>query len=151
MNVLKLILFSILVYLLVCLIWLKMMLAHRTVFLKRGFMNGTGHWTTTRALPDGFQLQNQYRIYKSKPNFDSLTLRQLFECKRADSHTNFVSLDPKCENEVFLDVSGLLFINESSNTVPIYRCRTENDDHFISTCSNCENATTEFLIGYILI
>jgi hypothetical protein len=70
-----------------------------------------------------------------------------YSCKAGGSNW-FVSLDPRCEGQLYIGLEGYGFAHPGDSELPLYRCQTSTD-HFVSTNPNCEGgATTEGLLGY---
>ena len=117
------------------------------VQLKRAMHPVRGHLSTTRLLPDGYQMERTWSLFREQQNNTKL----IFECVRSEDQKNFPSVHSNCENQDAWGPLGYVYVNQSANprAVAIYRCRT-GSDYFISPDSNCENTINEGLLGFAL-
>ena len=114
------------------------------------YYNGTAHVVTTGWVdPQGsFVLQKTLgRIYRYPQKEATLALTA---CK-AGSTDAFPSLDPGCEGQLVIGISGYIYAQPVSGLtlVPIYRCNTGHD-HTVSSDPHCDGMQVEQLLGYIL-
>ncbi|TNF37978.1 MAG: hypothetical protein EP329_01690 [Deltaproteobacteria bacterium] len=114
-------------------------------YLKRGYKAGKGHWATSRALPSGFALEQDWRLLRDKASGTTL----LFACKVGDH--NLLTKDSNCENQFPMGPVGWIYNANASGRVPLYRCYIPSSgDHFVSSSATCEGQTVEQLLGYAL-
>lgn len=118
------------------------------VILKRAYNRAEGHISTTRPLPNGYNIERTWKLFREpQPN-----TRLIFECQRKTDGRRFPSVNQNCENQDALGPLGYIYLSNQTNvtTMAIYRCRS-GSDYFISPDANCEQATVESLLGYALL
>jgi hypothetical protein len=111
--------------------------------LVRAFKKGSGHWATTRKLPDGFAEEQVYRL--SRDPLPGSTM--LFECMAGSD--SFVSKAASCEGQQPMGPLGYIRTEPFDGGVALYRCYSaQAGDHMISPDPACESWVTESLLGY---
>ena len=119
------------------------------VKLLRGY-NSQYHWVTTRQMPDGFKVENSWKILREKEKDTIL----VYECRVGGvngKHT-MISKDVNCEGNGNFNMGpmGYVYKNQVNGSVPIYRCSIKGlYDHFISGDSGCEGYRQDKFIGYV--
>jgi F5/8 type C domain len=122
--------------------------ASKTVPLKRYFSaSASSYWTTTGYVGSGYALQQTLGELERGKVAGTVPL---YGCQVGPTD-RFLSTLSNCENQYPLGVNGFIYSSPpvARPSAAIYRCYN-GSSHFASTHSNCEGATTEFLLGYVL-
>ncbi|MCJ1440010.1 MAG: hypothetical protein MMC23_000492 [Stictis urceolatum] len=115
------------------------------ILITRGFEASRGHIVSSRQLPSGFSVEQQFRLLHDQQDGTVM----LFECK-VGSHT-LLSTDPLCEGLFPMGPVGAAYQNQVPNSFPIWRCyNPSTGDHMVSKASNCEGYSVESLLGFAM-
>jgi hypothetical protein len=110
--------------------------------------NPQSYWVTTGYVAPGFNLEQTLGQLYVGPQPNTVPL---YGCQVGSSNDRLLTGRSDCEGQRPLGVNGYLYPTQPSSpaTVALYRCYT-GSTHFASLQSNCEGATNEGLLGYVL-
>jgi hypothetical protein len=116
--------------------------------LARYNMAGTDHASTIDGPPPSYRTEGPQDLLALTPEPGT---RPLLSC--VDGFDWFVSTDPACEGRTLLAPIGNVWTEAPTgrDSRPIYRCRFNNTDSFVSLDAGCEGLTGDRQqLGYVL-